>query len=626
MISRWFSPKSTRSIEIVYLLLVSLSTYFLAVSRTDEAHTVWEVLHPAFIPTLFLALSVLTVIMFSQERVTYKLLSVIAISVLIHSFFVIVFPAGSSSGQQMVLGRTRLVYENIVPSELPSSAETITQTIYEFFRGKHFFSAITVVSARMLGLDIFWAHLFLVPVLWGILTPIAAFMTTKALGRDETTCVLASLLVSAFPYATYFGALSVPNSLGFIFFFFSLCFMLRYLSSGDLRTLFLLLTFSFFSFISHYLTGIMSLSLLLLTAAFKSYASEKNHSTATANFSLALSFVAAAGILPLSLICLQFFRVGTNTVFTLERLSQLPINEIVGLLSLGEVIYFSDPVSILLFVTGPAIALLSGIYLLYHSKNSADTHFRVHIFLLFSAFLLVLVDYRILKLFMSELPFNVERLWVFRDLIAVPFVALILYSTVSFIRTSGKAALNRHRSTVSLGQLSGGVTSHGMRVLLITTVLIPVLIGGWITLSLNVAYPKVAPLQTTTYELEAARIIDDSTVEKYVVIGDVWATYAGEVVVGIQNPRAYYFGEYDPRINDLFSRMRRDPSPEVMIEAMNQTGTNTTVAYFIITEPRLGSEEFNNVLLRVNQKSQLTLFYVSDNEKLYVFSYERMNI
>jgi hypothetical protein len=131
----------------------------------------------------------------------------------------------------------------------------------------------------------------------------------------------------------------------------------------------------------------------------------------------------------------------------------------------------------------------------------------------------------------------------------------------------------------------------------------------------------VAPLQTTWYELEAVRFIEENIIEKYVVIGDVWTIFTGERIVGIDNPRAYYFGENNKTGYDLFVNMKQNPSPQWMLLAMNYT--STTVAYFIVTEPRLGNEEFNNIVSRILQDKQLTLFYMSDNEKLYVFSYRK---
>jgi hypothetical protein len=154
-------------------------------------------------------------------------------------------------------------------------------------------------------------------------------------------------------------------------------------------------------------------------------------------------------------------------------------------------------------------------------------------------------------------------------------------------------------------------------------ILIPALIGGWITVSLSAAYPRIAPLQTTWYELEAVRYLEENTREKYVVIGDVWTTYAGEVIVGISNPRAYYFVENDIRGYELFREMLSTPSTQVMIEVMSVN--NATVAYFIITEPRLGPEDFGSTLSKALQAGLQAYGQPEGfgNGKLYVFRYEK---
>jgi hypothetical protein len=121
--------------------------------------------------------------------------------------------------------------------------------------------------------------------------------------------------------------------------------------------------------------------------------------------------------------------------------------------------------------------------------------------------------------------------------------------------------------------------------------------------------------------LEAVRYIEENTHEKYVVIGDIWTIYAGEMIVGINNPDAYYFGESDKIGHDLFVRMQQSPSPQVMLDAMNYT--DTTVAYFIVTEPRLGTDEFNDVVSRALQDEQLTLTHDFGAGKLCVFSYKK---
>ena len=65
--------------------------------------------------------------------------------------------------------------------------------------------------------------------------------------------------------------------------------------------------------------------------------------------------------------------------------------------------------------------------------------------------------------------------------------------------------------------------------------------------------------------------------------------------------------------------MKREPSAQWMILAMNYTDTN--VVYFIVTEPRLTTEKFNNIISKALQNG-LQLYGPPEgfgNEKLYIF-------
>lgn len=623
--------------EVLYLLLTVLSFYLLLSSRTGEARTVWQVLNPAFLPILFVATSLLIIVLLTSEKPAYKLSLIIVHSVLIHSFFSIIFPAGDLSGQQMYLGRIRLIYENAALHGWPPwPIESIPFQVYQWFRGVNFQAALSVIFARMLCIDLLWIHLFLVPVLWGVFTPIATFLTTKTLTPNNTVAVLSSLLISAFPYATYFGAISVHNSLGFIFFFYAFYFMLKSLDCNDSKTNFAMLIFSFFSLLSHYLTGIISFSLLFLTVAFKSYKAEKS-SSVTAKVSLIIPFLLCTSLLPLSFIYLRFFRPETYTTFTLSKFFELPIGEIVGLFLIGELTYGFDVAAIFLIVIGSTLALLYMIYRLYKMKRTPIVESQTPISFLFLAFLMILADYRILKLFMEELPLNAERLWVFRDFMAAPLVALAIHVASSSLKAFLKA---RSLPIITVGSLKAifkpllkCTFTHAKRsiinifsrlsvgLLFSLSLLLPFLLAGWITASLTAAYPQVAPLQITWYELEAVRYIEENTQEKYVVVGDIWTIYAGEIIVGLNNPRAYYFGEFSETGIDLFIKMKMEPSPQWLLAAMNYT--DTTIAYFIVTEPRLGPEEFQDVVSRTLNNGQITMVQVFGTGKLYVFSYRK---
>jgi len=346
----------------------------------------------------------------------------------------------------------------------------------------------------------------------------------------------------------------------------------------------------------------------------KPYKGEKPTSLATR---LIVTFVFCASLLPLSLVYFRFFRANSSTTFNLEKPAGLPIQEIVGMSLFGDFANSFNVLVPILTVIGPTLAFLYMVYLLHklcrnHEARSKATHTFA-----FLAFLMISADYLILTLFMDELPFNSERLWVLRDFIATPFVAQAIFQLVSQTKRLSHAeflrppSLNHLRTVIKTGAL------RSLGILIILNIIIPSIIGGWLVLSLSAAYPQVASLQTTQYELDAVKYIEGNTHEKYVVICDVWTIYAGEVIVGISNPSAYYFDEFSQLGHELFTNMSREPSPKWMLSAMNLT--YTAVAYFIVSEPRIGAEEFNRIITSVEEP--LSLFYVSPNEKLYVFSY-----
>jgi hypothetical protein len=395
--------------------------------------------------------------------------------------------------------------------------------------------------------------------------------------------------------------------------------MLKYLSSDDSKTLALLLLFIFFAFFAHYLAGIISMSLFLLAVTFKAYRNYEGPRS-VAKVSLIFTFIVAASVLPFSLWYLKFFRPITQTGFTSSRLFELSSQQIIGLLTIGELVYTLDYMTIFLVLVGPAIAFLFMIYILFSKRKNPHTMQRTEIHFLVAAFFLVMVDYRILKLFMEGLPFNEERLWVFRDFLASPFVALAFYTVLTKLSSLIKSKLSETFRLSSVKSLARQGSFGILALLLASNLLVPVLIGGWATYSLNAAYPQLSVLQTTWYELEAVRSIDETTSQKYVVIGDLWTIYAGERIVGINNPRAYYFAEFDKTGIDLFTAMKQDPSPEWMQQAMNIT--NTSIAYFIITQPRVPLDEFTVTVTKAIQMG--FRWRVLGEGKLYIFIYEKV--
>ncbi|MDH5690854.1 MAG: hypothetical protein OEY81_05450, partial [Candidatus Bathyarchaeota archaeon] len=585
-------------------------------------YTVWQYMHPMFIPLYFVTTFLLLTIIFSSEKTEYKLVFVIIHSILSHSFFLIMFPAGDIGGQQSVLGRTRLTFDNVIMNGWPPWPVTnILEQVYHTFRGLNFQTAYTVVFARMFNVDVYWTHMLLIPVLWGTFVPIAAFMTTKALGANEKTSVLSGLLVSLFPATISWGTYSVPNSLGYIFFASTVPFFLKYLSSSETKTLPLMVIFSFIAFLGHSLTGIISFSLVLLAWALKKYEDEKHSALRTARAFLFTSFAFSTSLIPFALVYLKFFY-PINTYFSLAKVYELSASEFILLILFGQTIEF-ELTTALIYVAAPLAGLLSMMYILYSvSKQWANRTYRIGVIFLFLGMLMFLAQHRILNLFMTNIPFPGGRLWMFRDFMAVPLVAIFVYATVGFLHRKTSNTLNHLQS--SLKKCSTRIDAKKLRtyasasILLVVYLSAFVLISGWITISTYRAYPHYAPLQTTTYELEAVQHIDQTTKERYIVICDQWFIFAAEMLVGVYNPNAYYFTASDPKGVSLFLEMKKEPTETTMIKAMEHN--NASVAYFVIEKPRLGKDQYSLIKSQALQNGLQIypggIFYYQEKEKL----------
>jgi len=148
-------------------------------------------------------------------------------------------------------------------------------------------------------------------------------------------------------------------------------------------------------------------------------------------------------------------------------------------------------------------------------------------------------------------------------------------------------------------------------------------VSGWVTASVYYAYPHWGPLQTTSYEIEAVKFIEQNTTERYIVICDQWIIFAGQMFVGINNPRAYYFPSTDPEGIAIFVKMKNDPENQTMIEALKIN--NATTAYFIIEKPRLGTQIYNGIIQQAQQNNLQTYktFYYKGEEKLRIFCYKK---
>lgn len=594
--------------------MVISSSYLLYTSRLDEVYTVWSVVHPAFFVFFFVATALFVWIILSSELTEFKILFSIVHSVLSLTFYAFVFPYGRIGVPQMVLGEIRLVFDNITPLGLSGWQPTgnIILQILQWSRDFNLETLSNVILARMFGIDVYWTNLLLIPILWSAFVPGIAFAILKELTRKQNISVFAGLTALLFPNLLLWGTFSTHNSLGFIFFFGSLYIFLRYLSSNELRWLILMLFLSSASFLSHFLPGIMSFSLLILTFAFRLYTKMKQESPMWAKINLLLWAVFCACLLPLSLLLNGFLsRIAIS--FSFDKLTQYSMPEALGLIALGQLIYF-DLKEALVFGLGSLLGLIGIVYYERRFRYEAGGNSRTLALFLLIAFLIMLVDYRIIKVFMVHVPFEEERVWVFSDLIALPFVSLLIGSFVSSIDKRISSDPNKANSSSPTG-FSPQLSRKSVFAFAVTALLL----SSWVTVSVHYAYPTYGILQTTPYEVEAVKYIEETTSGRYIVIGDPWIIFAGEMFVGVQNPRAFYFFYQSRDGVALFIKMKDNPSNETLLEAMKFN--NATTAYFVVEQPRLSAQEFNRIVQQAQQNNVALVGRTFGNGKLYIYYY-----
>jgi len=629
------------SLKLLYLPMMGLLFCLLYLSRRVEVYTVWGVIQPAFVPAFVVTTILLMAIILSAEKVEYKILFTVLHSILSRVFMVVVFLAGNIGVQQTLLGKTRLVFDNVISNGFGWSETSILPKIYILFRGQNLQAAFSVIFARMFGVDVYWTHLFLVPLLWGIFVPLIAFKISKTLGASERISVLSGLLISLFPTSIVWSKESLPNGLSYLFFFCFVYFVLKYFNSNRTRDLSMVIVFLFASFLSHYLAGTMAFSYLILACGIRTYENEKVKSHLRAEFTLFLSLILSVSILPFALAYRRFFYPWADTRFSLQPLYEFSYSEVFFRILLGnyfDLISREAFITAMIFGVAPLVGIIGMIYIIITTaRKRSKGSFDPNVLLLSLGVALVAINDRILKLFMMNVPFvEADRLWVFRDFLLVPFVAFFIVGSISemrvlfhrasgnvfrlFHKTSSSGKFSKAFSFLIRGHLAKGVSLGSI----FAYVLMLTVVSGWVTASVYYAYPHWSPLQTTSYELEAVKYIDQSTNERYIVVGDQWIIFAGQMFVGINNPKAFYFTHTDPRGISLFIQMRTDPTNQTLKDAMRIN--NAIVAYFIVEKPRLGAQAYNSIIQQAEQNGLQTypggIFYYNDEEKLRIFYYE----
>jgi len=572
----------TSLLVCLFLFSVAVSFYGLLLGRTGEGvGSVWLTIPNFFLPTFFLSsVFLMLILFFTRISISWKLVFVCAYSFLVHSLFLFVWYPGRYGDPWSHLGEARFIDK----AGKPYAYEWMVYKRYIVdLIGARVHYALVVLLRRMFCLDIYWIHVTFVPLLWSFFVPLFSYTGAKlfVVGKSETVPLFAAVGSGLFSSLVLWGAVSVPNSLGFIFLLFTTLLLLYWIKWGGRRIWFLALLASAVTFLAHPQPGIFALTFFFLATVFR-------------KFSNALLKVA----------CYVLF----IFAFPLALHMYGATFSVMGLLSLENFLSFQSDLVTLPFLLG-VLGLLFGIWGKGVNGKSAV--------MLFGFYVMVVVEYYVMMYGMANVPFGPRRILVMADLLLVIFVALGLLGLGE--------VLEKAFSGVKVKLLKNVKISLNPR--LVGMLLICVFLSSQATFTLYQAYPREEGMQPAAYELEAVYYINSTAPGPYVVLCD--PTFASMAVGFLGKDYGYAGGRYGvfgvpdfsyPTIK-MYSEMCKSPSASVMKQAMNYIGW-ATVCYFVVSIGRAGVQtayDFERVLQQTSEI--LPVDNVFGNGKLYLFKY-----
>lgn len=526
---------------IPFLVSVSFAFYALVLARTgDGVKSVWVYIHPLFLPVFFLSsLSLVIMLFFTKIHVGLKLALICLYSFLAHSVFLLVWYPGrygdtwSYLGNELFIDKTGTFYAYAWLYSQRFIADIIK------YQGQY---ALVVFFRRMFSLDIYWVHVFFVPLLWSLLVPIVFYKLAESLSVKKSMrfSLLCALGAGLFPTLVYWGAISATYSLGLLFLLCSVTLLIYWANSGAKRILFLSLLASIISLFTHPITGVFALIVFFLGVIIQS----RLHS-----------------ILKLIAVVLTF------PMYPLVSHFQGASFWLTGLSNIDNLLSFQFDMTTILLVFSFVGWLFSIKGKLIKGRNAL---------MLFAFYAVVTVNYFLSMYGMKDVPVP-QRIPVIGDILLVPFVALGLLVSLSFLKDGF--------SLVNLNPIKKAASSR-----MVATSAVCLLSALLLTSALYQAYPRqeITEVQPSAFELEAILYIDSISEGQYVVLGDTNLAGLAGGFLGID----YSYGtgsvkgifgipEWDWWNMRLYQQMINNPSLSVLETAMLKAGVG--IGYFVVS-------------------------------------------
>jgi hypothetical protein len=505
---------------------------------------------------------------------------------------------------------SQLAYEKSVEkgwfmTYVVSQQTSIATQIYMALRDLSQYLLVITLS-NVFAVDIYWVHIMFIPVLWSVFVPLIAFAIAREIGVDEKASLLAGFFAGVAPSFISWGSITVPNSLGFMSFFFSLYCFIKSISGSGRRYFILALLSIGFSFLAHFMAGVATLSLFFVYAATKVY----RHHLSRISISIGLSSVAVL-VMPLSIIA-QSYVYPIRSFFLMDKFRQYDVYQLV----LADYASMTAPE---LLTNGTLLFLgLVGIFLLYRKKNGSNRAFMVVSFLAFT------FQYIFLFYFITESPFSPRRIWAFRDLLLLPFAATAVAGLFGFgwIRKSVNASVNAVQAVKGLHL---GMYFRKTLFVLLILVALSLLVSDGVLRYYNSESYFTPGGRITIAELQAIDVIRDEylrTNENYVAVSDHSTSIWGSGVVGAFNPNQVYL-MWD---NTYFNKLIQNPteSQSILSQAVDSAETyfdkSYGLVYFIASKPLIEyytSKKYEDLvsILEGNYET----FYVSPDNEIQIF-------
>ncbi len=565
--------------------VVSIAVAFQALvkARTGEGvTTVWLTIPDYFLPVFLLSsLFLMFVLFFTNMNVGLKLGLIFVYSFLARSLFWVVWYPGRYGDPWQHLGISRFIDRTGMPYAYSWTLQNFL--IYDLIKSKAQYAPLILIS-RMFNVDIYWVHILFVPFLWSFLVPLFSYKLAEMMvkGRFEQFPLIAALVASLVPSLVIWGTVSVPNSVGFVFFFFVVFLMFYWLRTGKEQIWGLSLLVTIATFFAHMLPAIFALLFFLLV-------------TISQKFSRTIEKVVFYLLLfPLFPLVLYL----SNAQFSLG-----------GLVALENYGSFVSEIVWVMTVFG-----LLGLVLSLR-RRYVD---RRNILLVLAFYVLILLEYYLVMYGMSSLPFGPSRILVMADLLLLPFAALGVFEVVNVL-VAVFSSISRRVSFLEGKKFDFSPRSAGFTVICLV-------LSAQASLTLYQVYPhqEITNIQPAVYMMEAVYYINSTAPGPYVVLCD---TQLANIATGLLGIDYSYAGGMSglwgqpfftyPTIQ-MYGEMVKNPSISIMQDALTSAYAYwAETAYFVLSV--MAGASFERALEETS--AILPVDAIFGDGKLYVFKY-----